>query len=45
MLYSEFEVGFLNEEGGGKLVKLNIYTGERQVVDEQEGCALHHASP
>ena len=43
-LYSEFEVGYLNEEEGGKLVKLNIYTGAREVVDEQEGCALHHAS-
>lgn len=43
-LYSEFDVGFLNEEEGGRLVKLNIYTGERTVVDEEEGCALHHAS-
>lgn len=43
-LYSEFDVGYLNEEEGGKLVKLNIYTGARTVVDQEEGCALHHAS-
>ena len=28
----------------GKLIKLNIYTGKRQVLDEEENCALHHAS-
>ncbi|MBI1357364.1 MAG: hypothetical protein GC160_23735 [Acidobacteria bacterium] len=44
VLYSEFDVGFLNEEEGGKLVKLNIYTGAREVVDAEQGCALHHAS-
>ena len=43
-LYSEFAVGHLDHEKGGRLMKINIYTGEKEVVDEQEGCALHHAS-
>lgn len=43
-LYSEFAEGRLNEEEGGRLVKINIYTGEKEVVDEEKGCALHHAS-
>ncbi len=43
-LYAEFAVGFLDEEKGGRLVKINIYTGEKEVLAEEEGCALHHAS-
>ena len=43
-LYSEFAEGRLNDEEGGKLVKIDIYTGKKEVVDEEEGCALHHAS-
>ncbi len=44
ILYSEFAIGYLDEEKGGKLVKMNIYTGEKEVVAEEEGCALHHAT-
>ncbi len=44
VLYAEFAAGYLSEGEGGKLVKLNIYTGAREVLDEKEGCALHHAS-
>lgn len=43
-LYSQFDGGRLNEKEGGRLVKINIYTGKTEVVDEEEGCALHHAS-
>ena len=44
VLYAEFAVGFLDEEKGGRLVKINIYTGEKEVLAEEKGCALHHAS-
>lgn len=44
VLYSEFAVGHLDEEQGGRLVRINIYTGEKQVVAEEGGCALHHAT-
>ncbi|MDE0261288.1 MAG: hypothetical protein OXJ37_02640 [Bryobacterales bacterium] len=44
VLYSEFAVGHLDEEQGGKLVKINIRTGKRETVAEEEGCALHHAT-
>ena len=43
-LYSEFAEGALNEEEGGRLMKIDIYTGKKELVDEQQGCALHHAS-
>lgn len=43
-LYSEFAAGFLNEAEGGKLVKINIYSGAREIVAEEKGCALHHAT-
>ncbi len=43
-LYSEFAEGRLNEQQGGRLMKIDIYSGEKEVVDEEQGCALHHAS-
>lgn len=44
VLYAEFPVNGLIREAGAKLVKHNIYTGKREVVAEEEGCALHHAT-
>src|SRR5687767_2647391 len=44
VLYSEFPVNALDRAKGARLIKLNIYTGEREVVAEAAGCALHHAS-
>ncbi|MCC6368924.1 MAG: PD40 domain-containing protein [Bryobacterales bacterium] len=44
VLYSEFPVNALKVEAGAKLIKLDIYTGQREVVAEVPGCALHHAS-
>lgn len=44
VLYSEFPVNQLKIEAGARLIKLDIYTGERQVLAEVPGCALHHAS-
>ena len=44
VLYSEFAVGHLDHHQGGVLVKMNIYTGERKIIQQEEGCALHHAS-
>ncbi len=44
VLYAEFDDGYLNYEQGGRLVKLNIYTGARRVIAEEAGCSLHHAS-
>jgi hypothetical protein len=43
-LYSEFAEGRLNNERDGRLMKIDIYTGEKEVADEETGCALHHAS-
>lgn len=44
VLYSEFDANSLDREAGARLIKLNIYTGAREVVAEAAGCALHHAS-
>lgn len=44
VLYSEFNAGSLDRAAGAKLVKLDIYTGQRETVAEAPGCALHHAS-
>jgi Tol biopolymer transport system component len=44
VLYSEFPVNDLKVEAGAKLIKLDIYTGKREVAAEAPGCALHHAS-
>jgi Tol biopolymer transport system component len=44
VLYSEFPVNALARDKGAKLIKLDIYTGKREVVAEAAGCALHHAS-
>jgi dienelactone hydrolase len=44
VLYSEFPVNDLKVEAGAKLIRLDIYTGAREVVAEVPGCALHHAS-
>lgn len=44
VLYAEFDDGYLNHEQGGRLVRLDIYSGEREVIGEQSGCSLHHAS-
>lgn len=43
-LYAEFLANALDVRAGARLVKLNIYTGERQIVAEESGCALHHAT-
>ena len=43
-LYAEFAEGGLNNEEGGRLMKIDIYTGKKEVAGEEEGCALHHAS-
>jgi Tol biopolymer transport system component len=44
VLYAEFPVNDLKVEAGAKLIKLDIYSGTREVVAEAAGCALHHAS-
>lgn len=44
VLYSEFPVNDLKVEAGAKLIKLDIYTGQREIAAEVPGCALHHAS-
>ena len=44
VLYSEFAAPSLNRDAGAKLIKLDIYSGEREVVAQAQGCALHHAS-
>lgn len=44
VLYAEFSGGRLDLEKGGRLVKVNIYTGKKEVLAEEDGCALHHAT-
>src|SRR5579872_6109139 len=44
VLYSEFNAASFKPELGARLVKLDIYTGQREVLAEVPGCALHHAS-
>lgn len=44
VLYSEFVAADFKPEKGARLVRLDIYTGEREVLAEVPGCALHHAS-
>jgi Tol biopolymer transport system component len=44
ILYSEFPVNALDRTKGARLIRFNIYTGDREVVAEAAGCALHHAS-
>ncbi len=43
-LYAEFLANGYRTEAGARLVKLNIYSGEREIIAEQMGCALHHAT-
>lgn len=43
-LYSEFASNRYDHAAGALLIKLNIYTGSREVVAEEAGCALHHAT-
>src|SRR5579859_4591410 len=44
VLYSEFGSKNFDRSTGAKLIRLDIYTGAREVVAEAAGCALHHAS-
>jgi len=44
VLYSEFPVNALDRKAGARLVKLDIYTGQRETVLAVDGCALHHAT-
>ena len=43
-LYSESPGAGVHVGPGARLVKLNIYTGAREVIAEEPSCALHHAS-
>jgi Tol biopolymer transport system component len=44
VLFSQFNVNRYDHDAGADLIKQNIYTGEREVVAHEDGCALHHAS-
>lgn len=44
VLFSEFAGETLRRDTEAKLIKLNIYTGERETVLAQAGRALHHAT-
>ena len=44
VLYSEFSGENLDRGTEAKLISLDIYTGERKVVLEEPGKALHHAT-
>lgn len=44
VLYSEFPLNGYDKSEGARLIKRNIYTGQKEVVAEDTGCALHHAA-
>jgi Tol biopolymer transport system component len=44
VLYAEFGADDYKVEAGAKLIRLDIYSGRREIVAEATGCALHHAS-
>jgi Tol biopolymer transport system component len=44
VLFGEFHANGYLPDSGARLVKLNIYSGEREVVAEKFDRALHHAS-
>ena len=44
VLYAEFSVENFQPDTEAKLIKHNIYTGKREVIAEEAGCTLHHAS-
>jgi len=44
VLYSEFTSAEFKPALGARLIKLDIYTGAREVVAEEAGCGLHHAT-
>ena len=44
VLYAEFSVEKFQPDTEAKLIKHNIYTGKREVIAEEAGCALHHAT-
>ena len=44
VLFSQFNVNRYDHGAGADLIKQNIYTGKREIVAHEDGCALHHAS-
>ena len=44
VLYAEFPTNRLDHHFEGRLVKINIYSGEKEVMLHAPGCALHHAT-
>ena len=44
VLYAEFSHDTMGKSVEAKLISLDIYTGERQIVIEENGAALHHAT-
>ena len=44
VLFSQFNANAYDHDAGAVLIKQNIYTGKREVVLQEDGCALHHAS-
>jgi Tol biopolymer transport system component len=44
VLFSQFNSNAYDHDAGAVLIKQNIYTGKREVVAQEDGCALHHAS-
>ena len=44
VLFAEFETNVLDRTANARLIKQNIYTGHRETVAAEDGCALHHAT-
>ena len=44
ILFAEFPGNALDPRAHSRLIRLNIYTGARTVVEEIDNCSVHHAS-
>ncbi|MEM7017060.1 MAG: hypothetical protein AAF512_06925 [Pseudomonadota bacterium] len=44
VIYSEFENAKLGFRGIARLYKEDLHTGQREILREKAGCALHHAA-
>ena len=44
VLFAEFPANVLERRAEARLIRLNIYTGDRETVAAIDGCALHHAT-
>jgi Tol biopolymer transport system component len=44
ILFAEFPVNALDPRAHSRLIRLNFYTGTREVIEDVDGCSVHHAT-